>query len=140
MNKLALVIILLVIVVISAGLYLKLNNNQPSEIAAPGQPTSSSTKSYNQIASEVNEDKAVILDVRTPEEYQAGHASDAINLSLQEIESGKMPEVPKDRQIYVYCRSGARAAVAQKLLQAAGFTNVTNLGGLSDIEGLGATL
>lgn len=80
---------------------------------------------------------AVIYDVRTPEEYAGGHAKDAINLPLQDIEKGTLPSVPKNSPIYVYCRSGNRSSQAVSALKKAGFTNLHDMGGLNDLTKYG---
>lgn len=72
--------------------------------------------------------EAMILDVRTPEEYAAGHAKRAENLPLQDMQSGVMPTPKKDTPIYVYCRSGNRSSQAKQLLEQNGYTNVTDIG------------
>ena len=73
------------------------------------------------------------IDVRTAEEYAAGHVSGAVNIPYEEI-TGRIAEVTtdKDALIYVYCRSGRRSGIAQDALGKAGFSNVVNIGGLDD--------
>ncbi len=72
----------------------------------------------------------MLLDVRTPQEYAAGHIKGAKLIPVDELER-HLAELPKDRQIYVYCHSGRRSARAAKLLAAHGFTRVENmLGGI----------
>ena len=67
----------------------------------------------------------LFLDVRTPEEFGAGHIPGAINISLQTLPE-RLNELPKDKQLYVYCRSGNRSTKASKLLADAGFKHVEN--------------
>jgi phage shock protein E len=74
---------------------------------------------------------AVVIDVRTPQEYETEHANNAINLPLDEIQNGKLPEVAKESFVYLYCRSGNRASQAKALLEQAGFEKVINIGGLN---------
>ena len=73
------------------------------------------------------------IDVRTAEEYNAGHVSSATNIPFDEI-AERIGEVTDDRDalIYVYCRSGNRSGKALKTLEAKGFTNVVNLGSLEE--------
>ena len=85
-------------------------------------------------------DGAQLLDVRTAEEFDSGHFAGAINLDVEDIIAGKLPEAAKHTQLYVYCRSGNRSAQAVSLLKQAGFTNITDLGGLTDVESIGGTL
>jgi rhodanese-related sulfurtransferase len=75
-----------------------------------------------------------VFDVRTPEEYAASHAKDAVLLPLADIQAGAYPSVPKDTDIAVYCRSGNRSSQAAAILRKAGFTNVTDLGGIDDAK------
>ena len=74
---------------------------------------------------------ATIIDVRTGEEYAAGHIQGAININVQASDfTAQLQALPKDGNYVVYCRSGARSRTAAQTMQAAGFTNVTNAGGL----------
>lgn len=76
-------------------------------------------------------DGAVLVDVRTPEEFAAGHLPGAINLPVQEL-TGRVRELgPTGTGLVVYCRSGARSAHATRLLRAAGYTDVHDLGAMS---------
>jgi len=72
----------------------------------------------------------VIIDVRTPEEFQSGHLEKSINIEWQEILS--LPSnIDKSKKIYLYCRSGNRSQKATQILSQAGFLNVENLGSIS---------
>ena len=77
---------------------------------------------------------AVVIDVRTPSEFSAGHYPGALNIPLQDLESRLGELGDKKRAIIVYCASGMRSAQAAKLLTAAHFADVTNAGGLSSLE------
>lgn len=70
------------------------------------------------------------LDVRTPEEFEAGHLPNAINLNWFEKDFEAQSEnlLPKNQSIYVYCKSGKRSKKATKKLMALGY-NVVNLTG-----------
>ncbi|WKR21940.1 rhodanese-like domain-containing protein [Actinomyces israelii] len=75
----------------------------------------------------------VTIDVRTPREYQQGHLRGAVNMdassgSFAEQIGGLDPNAP----YRVYCRSGNRSARAVATMRDAGFTNVTDLGGIED--------
>lgn len=66
----------------------------------------------------------VLLDVRTPREYEAVHIPDAVNVSRGLLEFSIWSVVPdKEEKIYVYCKSGARAALATKQLNDFGYKN-----------------
>lgn len=74
---------------------------------------------------------ALLVDVRTPEEFSSGHIEGAVNIPLQSLE-GRMGELgAKDREIVVYCRSGARSGSARRVLKTAGYTAVHDLGAMS---------
>jgi len=70
----------------------------------------------------------LVLDVRTPEEYAKGHIQGAKLIPVQVL-ADRLAEVPKDKQVYVYCHSGRRSANAAKLLAAKGFTRIENMQG-----------
>lgn len=88
----------------------------------------------------VAEREAVLLDVRTSEEWDEGHAQYAELFELSRLENGELPNLNTDATIYVYCRSGNRAEIARNILNNAGFQNITNIGGLDDWLRLGGTL
>ena len=78
--------------------------------------------------------KEFLLDVREEYEYQEGHVKGAVNLPLREILAQK-DSLPKDKDIYVYCRSGHRSADAVNFLKSLGFEKVHNIeGGFIDIS------
>ncbi len=73
---------------------------------------------------------ALLLDVRTQGEFRGGHIDGALNIPVGSLPS-RMDELgDRDVSIVVYCRSGARSGRAKRLLRAAGFTDVGNLGGM----------
>ena len=80
--------------------------------------------------SAVSAEGPLVLDVRTPMEFQMGAYPGAINVGLDEITSRVEEFGSRDREIVVYCASGARSSYAQRLLEQEGFTNVKNGGGL----------
>lgn len=82
------------------------------------------------------EPAAIILDVRRPDEYQAGHIPGAINIPNETIGSEALPQLPdKDQTILVYCRSGNRSKQASEKLAALGYTQVLEFGGILDWTG-----
>ena len=78
---------------------------------------------------------AVLLDVRTPQEYREGHIPGSQNVPLQQLDKVEEVTENKDTVLYVYCRSGARSRQAVSLLQAMGYTNVRNIGGVAAYSG-----
>jgi phage shock protein E len=75
----------------------------------------------------------MLIDVRTKEEFDAGHADGAVNLSLQDIDNGVNPDCDTDEPLQLYCRSGGRSEMAKQILLSRGYSNVENLGGLSKV-------
>lgn len=86
------------------------------------------------IVAQDDTDSLIVVDVRTPEEFRAGSYPDAINISLDELMQ-RYTELGNnaDREIIVYCATGARSAYAQRLLMQMGYSNVTNGGGLNSM-------
>ncbi|MEW4282316.1 rhodanese-like domain-containing protein [Priestia koreensis] len=71
------------------------------------------------------------LDVRTPGEFKGRSISGFKNISLQTL-SGKLSQIPKNKEIVVICQSGGRSAMACRMLKKAGYDRVTNVkGGMS---------
>lgn len=129
MNKVVALIVVSIGLVAVVGLGVVLTNN--SEPITTTQSTDTAQQATGIPAS------ALVLDVRTPEEYAESHATRAINLPLQEIQTGTLPKVAKDSEIVVYCRSGNRSAQAVALLKQAGFTNLQDLGGVDAAKAAG---
>lgn len=78
----------------------------------------------------------IILDVRTPAEYESGHIPGAINVANETIGSKDIEELPdKDQVIFVYCRSGNRSKEASAKLTKLGYTNIVEFGGINNWEG-----
>ena len=83
-----------------------------------------------------NEDDYIILDVRRPDEFAAGHIPESVNVPNENISSGEIAELPdKSRLILVYCRSGRRSKEASQKLVKLGYTNVVEFGGILDWPG-----
>ncbi len=78
----------------------------------------------------INRGKSTIVDVRTPEEFAAGHLRDAKNIPLADLGTriGEL-EKSKSRSVIVVCQTGARADKAVRQLDAAGFADVVRLDG-----------
>jgi phage shock protein E len=72
---------------------------------------------------------ALVIDVRTPAEFSAGHLPGAINLPLDQIET-TLPRRVKDKNhvLLLHCHSGMRSGVAKRKLNALGYSNAFNLG------------
>ena len=78
---------------------------------------------------------AVLLDVRTSEEYREGHIPGSKNVPLQAIDKVSSVAENKDTVLFVYCYSGARSRQAAGMLQRMGYTNVNNIGGIAAYAG-----
>lgn len=122
--------ILILVILVLAGVgffYLKDNNKDLSNIY---------DVSMAQIKDNLSKGSSLI-DVRTPEEYNTNHAVGAINLPLENIQSGEVPNIAKDGIIYVYCQTGKRASQAKTILEKAGFSKVINVTSLDNWVSLG---
>ena len=100
------------------------------------------TNTYRQISMEeavammAEETGYIVLDVRRPDEFAAGHIPNAINVANESIGTNEIPELPdKDQLIMVYCRSGRRSKEAAEKLVKLGYTNVVEFGGILDWKG-----
>ena len=79
---------------------------------------------------------AIILDVRTPEEFSKKHIPNALLVPIEDIRGGKLSKLPdKDATILIYCWTGRRAEDAAELLIKRGYTKVYEFGGLVDWTG-----
>lgn len=76
----------------------------------------------------LDRNKTIILDVSTTDEYQMGHIEGAINIPVNDLRK-RTNELPKDKQIVIYCAAGLRGYVASRMLMLAGFNDVYNLSG-----------
>jgi phage shock protein E len=76
---------------------------------------------------------AVVVDVRTKEEYTSGHFGGALHIPLDTLGKQLKKIGAHDRPVIVYCASGARAGQAASLLRSAGYSDVTNAGGLANM-------
>ena len=73
-------------------------------------------------------DHLFVLDVRTPQEYAEGHVPGAVNVPYDQLAS-RLAEVPKDKDVVLYCKSGRRAGIAADVLAANGYTRLSHLEG-----------
>lgn len=96
----------------------------------------------------VEKEDVFVLDVRTPSEFNSSHIKDATlipvtsafgsNLSPDNLLEARVDEVPKNKKILVYCRSGHRSTSASKILINAGYSQVYNMeGGINAWTGAG---
>ena len=78
---------------------------------------------------------AVLLDVRTPQEYREGHIPGSKNVPLQQLEKAAAVAGDKDTPLFVYCYSGSRSRQAAGILKRMGYTKVSNIGGIAAYAG-----
>ena len=78
---------------------------------------------------------AILLDVRTPQEYREGHIPGSQNVPLQTIDKVRTVAENKDTPLFVYCHSGGRSRQAVQRLGQMGYRNVTNIGGIAAYRG-----
>jgi len=83
-----------------------------------------------------NNEDYLIIDVRGPEEYAEGHIETAKLIPVSELEDS-LGELPDDKPIIVYCRSGKRSRSAADILIENGFGNVYDMGGIIDWQAEG---
>lgn len=76
---------------------------------------------------------AIILDVRTPQEFNSGHIKGSINIPVQSL-SSQLKKIKKDKPVITCCASGMRSATAASVLKSAGFTEVYNGGGWNSLQ------
>jgi rhodanese-related sulfurtransferase len=75
---------------------------------------------------------ATVVDVRSPEEAVDDSYPGALNIPVRELVH-RAGEIPGDRPVVLFCKTGARSAMGVRLLRASGFSDVVNGGGLSDM-------
>jgi len=96
---------------------------------APDAPLVSGGRVHGQRAQALVSEGAILLDVRSPSEFAGGHVEGALNIPVQSL-AQRMGELPKGKQIVVYCKSGRRSAAATKMIHEAKF-DVYDLGPMS---------
>ena len=116
-----------IVLLLTGCMYIQPNQNSMSDL------------SQNDWAKALVENpEAVVLDVRTKDEFESGHIPNALNIDLR-LGPGfidKVNVLDKNKFYYVYCRSGARSAQAVQLMRDLGFSETYNLiGGILEWEG-----
>lgn len=106
----------------------------PSTAPAPAAGAAAGLPDHDPaLARKLAAEGALVVDVRSPEEFASGHADRAINIPIDQVDA-RLADfgADKSKPIVVYCAKGGRAAAAKEKLVAAGYSQVTNLGGLDD--------
>jgi len=78
---------------------------------------------------------ALLIDVRSPQEYKAGRIPGSKNVPLQSIDKIKKLAKNPDTPLFVYCQSGGRSSQASSTLKRMGYTKVNNIGGIGAYSG-----
>ena len=118
---------LFIVLLLTGCMYLQPKQNSMSDL------------SQNEWAQALTEQpQAVVLDVRTEEEFESGYIPNAINIDIRMGPSfiEEINSLDKNKSYYVYCRSGSRSSQAIQLMRELGFNDTFNLrGGILDWEG-----
>ena len=103
-------------------------------IAVPFFASANTAPQTEQSAVQPEKAKGIWIDVRSAEEFNAGHLQDAVNIPHDKIIARIQAVSPdKNAPVNLYCRSGRRAEAALNELKNAGYTNVINHGGYEDL-------
>jgi len=142
MKKKLIVSLLVVVILIIGGIFVFGNGgSNNTDTATTSQTNSTQTvqdmsiiptnlnELIPQVVAKIGQPNVYVIDVRTQEEWNAGLVKGAMLWGLAErLQMNQLPDISKDAEVYLYCHSGNRATQAAKIMQAAGFTNITNLG------------
>lgn len=79
-------------------------------------------------------ERPMIIDVRTPEEYAAGHIPQALNIPIEDLSHSLAKLSDISSPLVLYCASGSRSSSAKQLLLQHGYTRVYNAGSMHDLE------
>ena len=120
---------LLFMAVLAFGLLVAPMDGFGEDMANPASQIVAQTMNASEFQKlESGKEKPFVLDVREPDEYNAGHISGAVLIPLGQL-GEHLAELPHNKTIVAYCRSGRRSAQAVALLRASGFTNAVSLAG-----------
>ena len=117
---------ILMLAIVIGGLFMFMQNGSANQ-----------KMSYEELQNKLNaKENFVLLDVRTQEEFDAGHIPTAILLPYDEINLKAATVLPdKEKEFVLYCRSGRRSAIAKKALVELGYKDVKDFGGISRWQG-----
>lgn len=137
MNTKTITITLLIGAVLGAGYLLNTNNAIPP--ASEEEHEDEAVEAYEIYPKEVvdkitSNENIVLLDVRTPDEYEELHLQNALLLPVQELSAQSLAAVglgedAKNKEIYIYCRSGSRSKTAYDIMTSLGYTNIKSIAG-----------
>lgn len=81
----------------------------------------------------IKDGRATLVDVRSTAELAEKSCNMAVHWDVDQMISGRFPDINKHQPVYVFCRSGNRSALAQQLMSKEGFTDVHNIGGILSV-------
>jgi len=118
---------LTLVVTITALLFTSCNGNAQQAQGGEGTIQNVSAEQFKQAE---NNSEVILLDVRTPNETKQGVIEGAVTMDIYNADfDQKLSTLDTTKQVYVYCRSGARSSKAAEKLEAMGFNKVYNLKG-----------
>ena len=131
MNKSLIASVVLAIVIIGSAIYyVNYNPNNNKEVSMQEDSTIknlSATEFNNELKTALKEG-AVLIDVRTAQEYNQGYIKGAINMDFYSPDfRDSLSKLDKNKRYYIYCRSGSRSGQTAKIMQELGFKDVRNL-------------
>ena len=140
--KIRKIVLLIIIGIFSVfGFSCSKTGNEKQDLVMSKEGKTGKKAEYKKITSDeakkmMETQKAIVVDVRTLEEYNEGHIPNAISVPLETIENEAEAKLKnKDALILVYCRSGRRSREAALKLIEKGYTNVIDFGGIQDWNG-----
>lgn len=140
--KIRKIVLLIIIGIFSVfGFSCSKTGNEKQDLVMSKEAKNGKKAEYKKITSDeakkmMETQKAIVVDVRTLEEYNEGHIPNAISVPLEIIENEAEAKLKnKDDLILVYCRSGRRSREAALKLIEKGYTNVIDFGGIKDWNG-----
>ena len=140
--KIRKIVLLIIIGIFSVfGFSCSKTGNEKQDLVMSKEAKNGKKAEYKKITSDeakkmMETQKAIVVDVRTFEEYNEGHIPNAISVPLETIENEAEAKLKnKDDLILVYCRSGRRSREAALKLIEKGYTNVIDFGGIKDWNG-----
>lgn len=119
----------LVVGALGAGLLVGCSSDDTATTGTSAGTTDGASLSVSAFESFVGQDGVQVVDVRTPDEYTAGHLAGATNIDVQGPFAAAIADLDKDATYALYCRSGVRSATAKQAMLDAGFTHVVDLSG-----------
>lgn len=126
------------VVALAAGAYYFSNTEQATHLdtVEDHHDTAAAHEIYPGTVAEKIErgEDVILLDVRTPEEYEEVHIENAVLLPVQQLSAQSLTDVglgenAKDKEIIIYCRSGARSETAYSIMESLGYTNIQSVAG-----------